>query len=434
MGSNERDVKLNASVEGADKSAEDIKKISDAQRGIGDAAQESAQKTTDASTASQDAAGSTQELRLEQDALKSVLSSIHPALGGMADGLINMIKLTGQLGEQNVNLGGILKGVRKGIKGNSAAFKTLLAGGAVVGGIIAIAKAWELVKASIEEATKATTNFQATQDELADRRRSTEEKLAESLSLSGKSTPENLERAVKLAEQARRSGFGESGISAAGIIAPAGGSLEDTKGLAAAIERGLVDPNDPNALEVFKNVASTDEGLSSINEQANFRKQTASHEALRKRALQQVESFGVVSSTVGPSSQIQDIGPQGDILKYLKEVEGLTGEDAQDRIKFMQQTKANREAEAGGDASPFSFARTATDPLQSGDLMKRIFGGSMDQAEGSLDRLSKESPGSGQPLNITINNSYPNQRVYKNRSGLRGGRPATAERDLSGRS
>ena len=66
---------------------------------------------------------------------------------------------------------------------------------------------------------------------------------------------------------------------------------------------------------------------------------------------------------------IQSVSPKDDILRYLEQTEGLTGEAAQERIKYMRQTMARQQARAAGDREPFGLGNVSP-----GEGLKRLFG------------------------------------------------------------
>ncbi len=222
---------------------------------------------------------------------------------------------------------------------------------------------------------------------------------------------------------ARQQGFGESGLEAA-----AGGSREQVLALAAAYERGLIEPGEERALEKLQALQRQPDKQQALAEQTRFRQTLDSLSALANRAKEQVETFAVTRG-IGEHTA-QDYGPMDAILQYLEQMEGLSGGQAAERIKFMQQVMARRDARAAGQSEPFGLWHATP-----AELWARKAGGAFELVEMSLaglEQAARSSPREPQVVN-NITHHHHGTRVYNNRSGIRGGRPNRRRRDLSGR-
>lgn len=135
-------------VKGAAQAAKDFDKISKAQKGLTDKSTAAVEQT-----AKVDAA--TKQLTASESDFIGVLSRINPQLGGMADALLKGSKIAGAAASQNIDLARTFQKVSAAVTKKAGAFKLLLAGGAVVIGIMAIVKAIQREREELDKATEA---------------------------------------------------------------------------------------------------------------------------------------------------------------------------------------------------------------------------------------------------------------------------------------
>jgi len=139
---------MRVEVKGADKAAGDLKKVDQAQKGVG--------KTTTAQTKGlKEATEAQKKLNASESDYTELLSRIHPALGAVAMASVKATKIAGDLATQQINLGGVLRKTSGAIKANAKALLLVGAGGAVFAAIAALVTVWGRLKESVEESTRA---------------------------------------------------------------------------------------------------------------------------------------------------------------------------------------------------------------------------------------------------------------------------------------
>lgn len=439
MADREQKLTMKVEAEGAKQAADDLQKVAEAQRDIGEATKQAADQAKPAGSGDDDAtkikdtAEATEELKVEEQALKDVLNQIHPAFGGLLDAMGGATRLAGRLGTANLSLSGILDKVTGAVKGNRDAFMLLLAGGAVVAGIMAIVKALQMMAEAAEAGRKATEKLADSQTALAEKRRELREQLDDDLSRRGTATQASLDQAVRWAQVAQRKGFDEAGVQAAGLLAGTASTSEDVVAAAALIEQGKLDPTAEGALDRLKALRASPEGQAAIKQQTEFRADVSSIGADAAAALQQLSSFAVHRGITG--SEIQDIGPENMILRYLEDVEGVTGEPAQQRIRLIQQIIANRQAEAAGKWKPFG-GMTAEESWA--DRWARIMGGAVGQAEMTLQGIEAAAGAGSQPespaagTTVIHHHQHYGERNYNTGAGIRSGSNGRNFRERTG--
>jgi len=184
----DQDLRLTATAAGFDQAANEVKKVTDAEKQLGDLINQTADKT-----------------KLSGDSfreLQSILNNIHPRLGSLAAGFSKALDLAGEFGQSNVKLGGILGSVTQAIKANASALLLVGAGGAVVFGINSIISS---IQRMGEESKKATEELKRQREALDEifRGRAERQQTIESISdtrRSGGLSAESAARAAKSAE------------------------------------------------------------------------------------------------------------------------------------------------------------------------------------------------------------------------------------------
>lgn len=111
--------------------------------------------TTEATEATKQQTEAQRELNATNEDFVSLLSRIHPALGGFVDAGIKASKIAGDLASQNIDWGKSLETTKNLVTENASALKLLGAGGAALAGVQAIAFAWGQVKKEEEAALAA---------------------------------------------------------------------------------------------------------------------------------------------------------------------------------------------------------------------------------------------------------------------------------------
>lgn len=153
MPDSERELRMRHTSEGAEKVRADLDKIKDGEEHV--------EQTTE------DLGKATDDLGVSKENLTSVLNNIHPALGGLADGLINATQLAGKLGTANLDLSRIIQAGREAIVKYKDAIMLLGAGGAAVLALLALKQAWEGVAQAERDAIEAAQAFAETQARIA---------------------------------------------------------------------------------------------------------------------------------------------------------------------------------------------------------------------------------------------------------------------------
>ena len=135
-------------TEGAEQTAKAHDQLAGAQKKVVDGTKEGAGAT-------RDAAGAQDKLNASEGDFIGLLSAVHPALGQFVDAGLKASKVAGDLATKNINLKEVMGKVTAAIKGNAKALALIGAGGAVVLALLAIAKAWSVIKEKAERATEA---------------------------------------------------------------------------------------------------------------------------------------------------------------------------------------------------------------------------------------------------------------------------------------
>ncbi|HUU83485.1 MAG TPA: hypothetical protein VM243_08280 [Phycisphaerae bacterium] len=206
----DREATIRTKVEGADQAAADVKKVADAQRDQATAAKEQQQAAGQASgaesqretaQATRETAKATQELTSSERNLKDVLNQIHPAFGQLYDAMTGALKLAGDLGKKNLELGGVVDVVTGAVKGNAAAFLLLGVGSAAFLAVSHTVNKWKELKEEAIAAKKAVEDYAAAQSQVSSEGERTRGELAAGLIARGKATPEALDEAVTREQQ-----------------------------------------------------------------------------------------------------------------------------------------------------------------------------------------------------------------------------------------
>jgi len=422
-------------AEGAKQAADDLDKVAEAQRGIGEATKQAADQAKPAGTGDDDAkkikdtAEATEDLNVEEQALRDVLNQIHPAFGGLLDMMRGATRLAGQLGTANLSLTGILEKAKAAILGNAQAFTTLLAGGAVVAGILAIVKAWQSAKEAMEAYYNAAKGYAESQTTLAERHEATRKELRETLIDQDAASEENLRKSVGMHERLRRAGYAGVGVPIAGAFAAQGvsASQEDLLAAAAAYKAGLLDPTKGDIREQLAAVR----GLpSQAAEMASVRELVeGERKRFLARARQQLTTYDVERGSFG--SKLTDSEEADAIYRLLEEEFGLTGQAAEERIHRMQQEHASRQAARRGESDPFGawhdFFREDVSDVIAGDA------GPVQTLDRIMHMTRPEDRGEGRTEvhhhHTTIQN---HGRYYRSGRGIRGGKNGANWRERSG--
>ena len=154
MPDSQRELRMRHTSEGAEKVRADLDKITKGEEEVKD-------QTDDLGKSSED-------LGIKKENLTNILRNIHPALGGLADGLINATELSGRLGSANIDLGRIMEVGRGLVLKYKDALMLLGAGGAAFLAITALIKAWKDLTEAEKEAIQSAKEFQETQSEIAE--------------------------------------------------------------------------------------------------------------------------------------------------------------------------------------------------------------------------------------------------------------------------
>ena len=155
MPDSERELRMRHTSEGAEKVRADLDKISEGEKRVEEKAD--------------DLGKSSEDLGVKKENLTNVLRNVHPALGGLADGLINAAEMAGTLGSANLDLNRIMTVGRSLVLKYKDALLLLGAGGAAFLAIQMLIKAWQDLAAAEREAVEAAQAFQKQQSTIAER-------------------------------------------------------------------------------------------------------------------------------------------------------------------------------------------------------------------------------------------------------------------------
>lgn len=175
----EANLRMNAQSEGFDKVQSDLRatkeetdELAEAQDGLAASGDRTASSfdsylgvTKGATPAIDDLDAAQVKLNATSEDYTSVLGRIHPALGAIGEAGTKLTRILGDVGGANLNLAGRLRGVTAAIRRNAAAFKTLLAGGAVAAGIWLIVRAVQAMRAVLEKVNEELRKNSAVQSE-----------------------------------------------------------------------------------------------------------------------------------------------------------------------------------------------------------------------------------------------------------------------------
>lgn len=194
----ERSQKLTteAVAKGFDKAAKEHDKVAGAQQKVAGQTKEGAKAATDAA----DAQG---KLNASESDFVGLLSQVSPELGRFADAMVKGVKISGDLATSNIELGKVLEMGKAAAVKYAGALKLLVAGGAVVAGILAIAAAIRKVKEEHEAATRAVNEQIEAETELANKQRDAQQTL-ENLAATRREGGFTAEQARTAAQQAQR--------------------------------------------------------------------------------------------------------------------------------------------------------------------------------------------------------------------------------------
>ena len=183
MPDSERELRMKHTSEGAEKVRADLDKITKGEE--------------DVKGKADDLGKATEDLSIKKENLTSVLRGVHPALGGLADGLINAAELAGGLGSANLNLNHIMTVGRSLILKYKDALLLLGAGGAAFLAIQMLIQAWKDLAAAEREALEAAQDFQKQQSEIAEQSEATRRQIGLALieQTGGQVTDEEITRA-----------------------------------------------------------------------------------------------------------------------------------------------------------------------------------------------------------------------------------------------
>ncbi len=115
-------------VEGADKAAQDFAKVDDAQNKVAGGQAKGAESAEKATEANEKLGASTEDLT-------SLLSRVHPALGGVFDTVVKGSRVMGDLATRNIDVAGSWGKVTTAVRAHANSLKLFAAGGAAAAGV-----------------------------------------------------------------------------------------------------------------------------------------------------------------------------------------------------------------------------------------------------------------------------------------------------------
>lgn len=153
----EQKLTLDVGVKGANKAAQDLKGVSDAQKNIGASAS--------------DASAQQEKFTASNEDFAAVLNKIAPGLGEWFQTVTKGTKVISDLAGRNFSLIDTFKSLAGSITKNTGALQLMLAGGAVAAGIYAVIQALQAQREEHERVTKAINDQAKALDELEAKRR-----------------------------------------------------------------------------------------------------------------------------------------------------------------------------------------------------------------------------------------------------------------------
>ncbi|MGB2985134.1 MAG: hypothetical protein WBE26_04570 [Phycisphaerae bacterium] len=330
------DQKLTSEVEikGAEKGAQQLKGVADAQKGVTGQVEEAA-KGADKATEAQ------QKLSASESDFIGVLSRINPMLGGLVDSLFKSSKIAGDLASANINLTNVFGKLSGAVKVNAATLKLIGAGGAVALAIWAITRA---VKAMREEFERATSAIKAQVDALTELRGQQREQqqvlenLADQRGEGGYGTPDEARAAAQRVQQVGQHApyLDEPAIMQAVAMASAERSTADLERIALAISSGRLEL-EPGAPPVARERAIE----RALNRYAEVLDKTVSREQAQRREL------------YGEAADQMQRQAGGSLDALIKVVEQATRGEGFDSMRLAQGLQVLADARALSETSRF---------------------------------------------------------------------------------
>ncbi len=401
----------------------------------------------------EDLKNNTDELTSSEQDLKDVLNQIHPAFGGLMDGMRGAMNLANDLSTKNLSLSGIVDKVSGSLKSNAGAYALLGAGGAALIGVSLAISKWQELRKEHAEATASLREYLELKNQMREEREDVRGQLADELVARGKTDQQTLDEAALREQQLRKAGFEDHSVQVAAALAGTGANAGEYMRMAAATERGWIDPSDPRArarlgvLERDPRRAAELEGIAKLRGQELDR--------TRDTARQQFGEFDFsISRNPFGRDEIAAHGDSNEILGFIEGEYGLSGDQAQQALEIARQLEARRQNEElarkrgqkqyrpafpGEEAYELPTAEgdhERVDPVVEQiaqalwERMRRDREGPS-QEEQNL-KVVDQPPAAGQPQqNVTvIHNHQP--RNYGSPAGVRGGVNGQNARERSG--
>ena len=375
----EREAITRLTVKGADQAAGDLKKVTEAQRDQAAAAKEQetatgaaggagtaagaaavAAATRETAEATTEAAKATPEYSGNAANLAAVLTAVHPALGGLVTVLENALKLTGDLGTAKLDLGKIIDVVTKSVQGNAAAYLVLGAGGAAFAAISAAVGQWKELRQEAAAAVTAVQQYIDLQSQLSGAREDVRAQLADALIQRGQPSPEALDEAMTREQQIRRAGLGGVSVQAAAAGAGRGAGAGDFLALAAAMERGYIDPTETDPLGALQKVRQDRRRAGELEQVVSLLGQEQDRRDAEGR--EQFHDFTWKTGKGWPfwpfysRDKLFAFGENDEILRLIEQKHGLTGEPAKQALAVARQRMALHRATQRAKQGEFMFA------------------------------------------------------------------------------
>lgn len=227
---------IEAEGKGFDATAKEVDKVSGATEDLGKKTKEQV-KDTEASKEATD------KLKASEEDLLGLLRSIHPALGGFAEGMLRASTVAGDLSSRQINLNELVDKGKKLVAEHSKVLSLVGAGGAVVAGILAIAEAFKAMATEARAAATAMETVISAQNALAEARAATQADV-ERMAAGRAEGPLSDEESATIADTVARLSQTATGISVsddarrrAALLAGPAASIERLERLAILADR-----------------------------------------------------------------------------------------------------------------------------------------------------------------------------------------------------
>jgi len=340
----DREAITRVKVEGADAAAADVKKVADAQRDQADAAKEQQQSAGGADATEKQAQATekltekTEGLTSSEQDLKDVLNQIHPAFGGLIDGMRGAMKLAGDLGEKNLKLGGIIDTITGAVKGNASAFLLLGVGSAAFLAVSQVYSKWQDLRKEAEATKRAVEEYIQLQSQMAGEGEQTRGELAAGLIARGQATPQALDEAATREQQLRNAGLGAVSVQAAVAGAGSGADLGGYLSLAAAMQRGYVKPEDADAMGALQGVMEDKQKAAELQQAVALQK--SEQDRRQAEAREQFNNFRYKKAGMFGRDDLLAFGQNDEIMRVIEQDYGLTGDQATQALAVARQLMA----------------------------------------------------------------------------------------------